>query len=641
MSSDPNDRPDPSDFADDRAEPAETSEASPDSPAAPEPPAADDRAVPSEPPPESEVEQPSPDESAGSDSAEPASPTRPRRRILIGSQRDAAAYRPKPSWEAIRIVGTKRKPEKREKTEKAPPESAQEPHQEPSQPPPASDSPSARRESPQVDEPARPPVETSAGAEDPRTTAEPPRTATEEPHATAEQPHVAAGVEDPRAAAVEEFTPAGEVAEPAPPVDKPLEGKKFPPPNIRDRLPPDLEAEFQQALADAPLEDLMTTGEAITKQPTLEADTRHTGRVLMIRREDVFVELGGREQGLLALKQFDEPPEVGSEVEVRVVRFNREDGLYELARSGAAASIGDWSDLEEGMLVEARVTGHNTGGLECDVNHIRGFIPVSQVSLYRVEDLSEFVDQKLTCLVTEANPRRRNLVLSRRAVLEREREEARRNLLDSLEPGQVHEGVVRKLVDFGAFVDLGGVDGLLHVSQLAWGRVGHPREVLHEGQHLNVKIESVDKEAGRISLAYRDLLENPWSDVATKYPITGTVHGKVTKLMEYGAFVELEPGVEGLVHVSQLSHKRVWRVSDVVKEGDEVDAVVLSIDPEAQRISLSMKELLEEPKPAEKQEPSEPEAPAPAPKKQSKKPTKPLQGGLGRSRGGEKFGLKW
>jgi small subunit ribosomal protein S1 len=274
------------------------------------------------------------------------------------------------------------------------------------------------------------------------------------------------------------------------------------------------------------------------------------------------------------------------------------------------------------------------------VNHIRGFIPASQIALYHVEHLEEFVDQKLTCLVTEANPRRRNLVLSRRAVLEREREEARRALLESLEPGQVREGVVRKLVDFGAFVDLGGVDGLLHISQLSWGRVKHPSDVLHEGQHLQVKIEKVDEQTGKIGLAYRDLLESPWTDVEKKYPVTSTVHGKVTKLMEFGAFVELEPGVEGLVHVSQLSHKRVWRVSDVVKEGDEVDAVVLSVDEEAQRISLSMKELIEEPKAAKEEKASEADEPPP-PSKRRKQPDKPLQGGLGRSSGGEQFGLRW
>ncbi len=254
-----------------------------------------------------------------------------------------------------------------------------------------------------------------------------------------------------------------------------------------------------------------------------------------------------------------------------VQRLNADDGLYDLRLPEAAADVSDWADLNEGMLVEAQVTGHNTGGLECEVNHIRGFIPISQVAIYRVEDLAQFVGQRMTCLITEANPMRRNLVLSRRDVLEREKEEARQKLLDSLQPGQVHEGVVRKLMDFGAFVDIGGVDGLVHVSQLAWNRVSHPREVLAEGQKIQVKIEKIDRTTGKIGLSYRDLLENPWTGAAGKYPPNSVVHGKVTKLMEFGAFVELEPGVEGLVHISELSHKRVWRASDVVHAGDEIE----------------------------------------------------------------------
>jgi small subunit ribosomal protein S1 len=222
-------------------------------------------------------------------------------------------------------------------------------------------------------------------------------------------------------------------------------------------------------------------------------------------------------------------------------------------------------------------------------------------------------------------------VLSRRAVLEREREEARRTMLESLAPGQIHEGIVRKLVDFGAFVELGsGVDGLLHVSQLGWGRVKHPSEVVQEGQKIRIRVEKVDKDSGRISLSYRDLLENPWTTADQKYLVNSVVRGKVVKLMDFGAFVELEPGVEGLVHISELSHKRVARVSDVVKEGDEIEAVVLSVDPKARRISLSMKNVTSPPEPE-----APPQAPAaqepPAKPKPAKRPAKPLLGGLGRS----------
>jgi predicted RNA-binding protein with RPS1 domain len=431
------------------------------------------------------------------------------------------------------------------------------------------------------------------------------------------------------------------VVEPSRVEPAPAESPHFPPPNLRGQLSADLEAELEAALGDESLDDLMAGDEKITSQTLLEPDTKCTGRVIAIQREDVFVELGSREQGIVPGKSFETLPEVGAELEVRVVRFNAAEGLYELNLPHAASSVGDWSDLAEGMVVDARITGHNSGGLECEVNHIRGFIPVSQISLYRVEDLAQFVDEKFLCLVTEANPERRNLVLSRRAVLEREKEEARKELLKSLAPGQIREGVVRKLMDFGAFVDLGGVDGLLHISQLGWGRVAHPRDVLTEGQTIKVKVEKVDLEANRISLGYRDMLENPWNDVETKFPVNSIVHGRVTKLMEFGAFVQLEPGIEGLVHISELSHKRVWRTSDVVHEGDEVDVMVKSIDRAAQRIGLSIKDVLPEPEPEKKTEPGEADLAAASSAPTKRKPSAPLKGGLGRAAGGEQFGLKW
>jgi small subunit ribosomal protein S1 len=418
----------------------------------------------------------------------------------------------------------------------------------------------------------------------------------------------------------------------------------IPPPNIRDKLPPDLEQEFSDALGDAPVEELLAAGDPLSSQPLLEEESRHTGRVVAVRRDDVFLELGSREQGSVSIRQFEEPPQVGTTLEVIVQRFNPEEGLYELTIPDAAVDVDDWADVHEGMLLEARVTGHNSGGLECEVNRLRGFIPISQIALYRVEDLPQFVDQKLTCLVTEANPQRRNLVLSRRAVLEREREEARQQLLASLQPGQVHEGVVRKLVDFGAFVDIGGLDGLLHISQMSWDRIEHPREVLSEGQTIKVKIEKVDQTTGKIGLGYRDMLENPWHAAAEKYPPNTVVEGTVTKLAEYGAFVALEPGVEGLVHISELSAKRVWRVSDVVQEGQKVQVLVLSVDSEAQRISLSISQAFPEPEPEKEPDQSQPDAAQEAPRKSKpkrRKPDQPLYGGLGKSGRGTGFGQIW
>ena len=489
------------------------------------------------------------------------------------------------------------------------------------------------------------PGEEDSSKESPKTPSTEPEVATASPVVEAS---AAAGEAEPQT--VQPEPPTQEpISSPAPteptaaevaPV-KPAEAKHFPPPNIRGQLSADLEAELEAALGEESLDDLMAGDAATTSQAMLEPDTKYTGRVIAVRREDVFVELGSREQGIVPLKSFEEPPEVDAEIEVMVIRHNSEEGIYELNLPHAAGHVGDWSDLNEGMLVDARVTGHNSGGLECEVNHIRGFIPVSQISLYRVEDLAQFVDEKFTCLVTEANPERRNLVLSRRAVLEREKEEAREELLKSLAPGQLREGIVRKLMDFGAFVDLGGIDGLLHISQLGWGRVNHPSEVLTEGQTIKVKIEKIDLEANRISLGYRDMLENPWDDAPGKYPVDSVVQGKVVKLMEFGAFVELEPGIEGLVHISELSHKRVFRTSDVVSEGQEIEVMIKSVDRDAQRIGLSMKDVLPAPATEKKGEPTDEELAAAMPKPSTRKSNEPLKGGVGRSAGGEQFGLKW
>jgi len=592
-------------------------------------------------------QQASPDDSDSQD--------RPRRKILIGSQRDPAAYRPKPRRDWIPIVSKVARPklDKKRSDPHGNDESAEASPAEVEEAPPAEEAPppvvvAAPVETPPPEPVAPPaPIAVAPPPEPPvEPTVEPeplpaPQAATPpskpEPAKPVERP-APPKVEIPQEPDVDEDEEAMELIAPMSP-PPPRRGERVPLPNLREELSDDLESEFLAAVGDIEIDDLISADKALADQTVLEPESKHTGRVVAVRRDDVFIELGGREQGVVPLRQFPQPPELGALFEVRVTRFNPEEGIYELALPHSAAEIGDWSQVEEGLVVEARVTGHNTGGLECEVSHLRGFIPVSQIALYRVEDLAQFVGEKFTCVITEANPERRNLVLSRRALLEREQEEAREQLWESLEPGQVREGVVRKLMDFGAFVDLGGVDGLVHVSQLGWGRVHHPSEVLQEGQRIQVRIQKLDPESKRISLSYRDMLQNPWDGVQYKYPVHSTVRGKVTKLMEFGAFVELEPGVEGLVHISELSHKRVWRVSDVVKEGDEVDVAVLSIDREAERISLSMKSLqVIEPVAADKDE--EPELPPP-PKKAPKKPTGPLRGGLGRGAGGDRFGLKW
>lgn len=423
------------------------------------------------------------------------------------------------------------------------------------------------------------------------------------------------------------------------PVETPPAGKKVEVPNIRERLPIELELEVEEALGGVSLAEMIEPGAVAAPAGELQPESRHHGRIASIHRDNVFVDLGGRNQGVLSLRQFPVAPEIGTVVEVIVARFDPEEGLYQIALPGAAVDVADWSDLATGMVVEAKITGHNKGGLECDVNHIRGFIPAGQISLFRVEDLSQFVGESMTCVVTEANPERRNLVLSHRAVIEREKAEAKTKLMSELAEGQVREGVVRSLQDYGAFIDLGGVDGLLHVSQLSWQRVKHPSEVLQIGQTIKVLVRKIDPESGKISLAFRDLSENPWTMAPSRYPATSIHDGTVSKIMDFGAFVELEPGVEGLVHISELSHGRVFRVRDIVSEGQQVQVKVLSVDTDQQRISLSMKALQAKAEP-KKAEP-EPEEAEPVAAAQPARHKGPLKGGLGRSTGGEQFGLKW
>jgi small subunit ribosomal protein S1 len=414
--------------------------------------------------------------------------------------------------------------------------------------------------------------------------------------------------------------------------------KHYPPPNIRDRLSPDLEIEFAEAIGGVAIDEMLSS-ELPGFEADLEPETKVRGRILSIQRDMVFVDLGGRKQGFLKLLTFTENPEEGAMVDAMVSRFDAAEGLYELTLPGKAVDVGDWSQVSEGLTVEARVTGHNKGGLECEVNQLRGFIPAGQVSMYRVEDLSKFVGEKFTCVIMEANPEKRNLVLSHRAVMEREKAAAKEKLLETLEVGQTHEATVRSLQEFGAFVDLGGIDGLIHISQLSWDRIRHASEVLEVGQKVKVKIQKIDPETGKIGLTFRDLAENPWERVTQKYPTRTKVKGTVSRLMEFGAFVKLEPGVEGLIHISELAHKRVFRASDIVSEGQEVEVLVMSIDVDKQRIGLSLKALETPPEPKKKEEPElEEEAPAPV----SNRPRNvTLKGGLGKTSGGEQFGLKW
>lgn len=446
-------------------------------------------------------------------------------------------------------------------------------------------------------------------------------------------------------------TPSGTTTAPAspPPAPEPKaiapakQRQHYPPPNIRDRLTPEMEAEYEAALGELSFDALMSQGSSAATQAELAPEARVTGRVAKIHGDNVFVDLGGPNQGVVPFRQFDTTePKPGDEIELIVVKFDAEEGLYELARPTAAVSVGNWDEVSEGQIIEVTITGANKGGLECQVAGIRGFIPMGQVSIYRVENPEELVGQRLACVVTEANRDRRNLVLSHRAVMERERNEQREKLMTELAPGQLREGIVRSLKDFGAFVDLGGADGLIHISQLSWDRVKHPSEVLEVGQKVKVRIEKIDKDTGKIGLSYREVGASPWQNVESKYAVGNRAKGTVSRTMDFGAFVKLEPGVEGLIHISELGHGRVFRASDVVSEGQEVEVKILSVDAENQRISLSLKALMTAPvKPGQQKVADEDMPLPPGAPKPPKRLHKELKGGTGGPSGGQRFGLNW
>lgn len=350
-----------------------------------------------------------------------------------------------------------------------------------------------------------------------------------------------------------------------------------------------------------------------------------TGRVIGVRGRSVFIDLGGKSEGVIPVEQFEgELPAPGSDIEIIVDHFDRSEGIVHLRLKGAAIEA-NWDNLREGVIVEARVTKAIKGGVEVDVDGIRGFMPISQIDLNRVEDASDYINQKVKAVVTEANQREKNLVISRRDLLERERAELREKTWATLEEGQIREGVVRSVKDFGAFVDIGGVDGLLPIGEMSWARVAKVEDLIRPGDQVKVQVLRINPTERKVTFGLKQLQPSPWENVEDNYARGAMVKGKVTKLMDFGAFVELEPGVEGLVHITELSPNRVRRVADIVQPGQEVEVRVLKVEPDAKRISLSLLPLAAGIELAEEDTDEEDEAPRP-PKPERKVP---LKGGLG------------
>jgi len=321
------------------------------------------------------------------------------------------------------------------------------------------------------------------------------------------------------------------------------------------------------------------------------------GTVIEIRQKEVMIDIGYKSEGSVPVNEFedhDEELKLGDEVDVLILQLEDRDGMVVLSHEQAIFKK-NWDNIkticEEGGHIKGRVKAAVKGGLVVNIG-VEAFLPSSQIDVTTPNDLEPYVGQTYDFKVMKLNLERQNIVLSRRELIEEERSAKRSELLNDMVPGDIRKGTVKNLTDFGAFVDLNGLDGLLHITDMSWGRITHPSQMLATGQELEVVILDINKESERVSLGLKQKQANPWDKIEEKYPIGGKVAGRVVNLMPYGAFIELEPGVEGLVHVSELSWtKRINKPSEVLKAGEDIEAVVLGINQDEQKISLGIRQL--------------------------------------------------
>lgn len=360
---------------------------------------------------------------------------------------------------------------------------------------------------------------------------------------------------------------------------------------------------------DLDLEDSMLDGE-IEDMETLEDMYEQSfrniqegevirGHIVQITDDYIMVDIGYKSEGQIPVREFKDESgniqaAIADEVDVLLELHDDEEGTILLSKE-KAAKIKVWDDISriynDDGIIEGKVISKVKGGLAVDIG-VQAFLPGSQVDLRPVRNLESLIDHSYPFKILKYNKKRRNVVLSRRALLEKEREQMKTETLSSLEDGKVVEGVVKNITDYGVFVDLGGIDGLLHITDMSWGRVGHPSEMFQIGDKINVMVLSFDRDNERVSLGLKQLVPDPWTNAEEKYPVDTQVKGRVVSLTDYGAFVEIEEGVEGLIHVSEMSWtKKIRHPSKILNVGDEVEAVVLSINPDNKRISLGMKQL--------------------------------------------------
>ncbi|HHU48745.1 MAG TPA: 30S ribosomal protein S1 [Clostridiales bacterium] len=340
------------------------------------------------------------------------------------------------------------------------------------------------------------------------------------------------------------------------------------------------------------------------------------GKILRVTDEELIVNVGYKSDGVVAKEDImleEEQPlteafHEGDKIEVEVIKVNDGEGNVVLSQKNIVKHQA-WKVIEDAFQSGEEICGIGKevvkGGILANIKGFSAFVPASQLSLRYVADLSVFVGQKLRLQILEVDKRRNRVVASQRAVLEAEEAERRQKVWDNIEEGQKISGEVKRLTNFGAFVDIGGVDGLIHISDLSWGHIKSPKQVVSEGQQVEVLVLSVDKENNRISLGYKQTLPHPWDNIEEKYPVGQIFQGKVVRITNFGAFVELEPGVDGLVHISQISDNRVDKVEDVLQTGEQVSVKILDVKPDDKRISLSIREAVEkkEKKPQEQEIP--------------------------------------
>ena len=328
----------------------------------------------------------------------------------------------------------------------------------------------------------------------------------------------------------------------------------------------------------------------------LKAGTIVPGVITEIRANEVVVDIGGKAEGVIPANEFSDLGElqIGSTIEVILEKLEDKEGNPVLSYEQAQQKK-NWENIlskcQEGAIVPGRVKTKVKGGLIVSIG-VDSFLPASHIDIQPPKNLDQYVGQTYDFKVLKINHERKNIVLSRRELIEEQRVNKRRDLLEKLQPGQVRKGIVKNITDFGAFIDLDGMDGLLHITDMSWGRIGHPSELLKQGEEIEVMIIDINREKERVSLGLKQTKNNPWDNIDHKFPVGSKIHGKVVNLVPYGAFIELEPGVEGLVHITEMSWtKRINKPSELLKVGQELDAVVLGIQKDEQKISLGLRQL--------------------------------------------------